>query len=406
MGTPCKGAKAGRRWTSATGNSSSKHEDAEETAAPRAHRCRPFGCRRTEVEGLALAQALTSSSTAAAISGPSRPMSPNGGTAPESPSARATCCASCDLDLGEADVALRSGSSTPTSSRAARRAHPPPEPSWRSGASRCKELTEGEVAIDRSVDLQVRFPAHRLMPARSSRPRSASTVAPVCGARTLAEGRPRWGSPARQQDVAHVYPLARRPRALPEDFAERAAEHARDLAERIERQRAERAPLPRAETARTSPRPLASRGSAPPPALIVLAVLAFLAGQRGARPLAVDGVGRARQGPPLLEAEAGGDAQSMLRQLHAAPAPPAAQPCCAPPARSGAAGRSRSSATNRARPTRSARPPATRAWPGHRSSRASSWSSASRCDAADRHSPGARLPCLRISAPIDRQGSC
>ena len=51
---------------------------------------------------------------------------------------------------------------------------------------------------------------------------------PVCGARTLAEGRPPLGIACAQQDVAHVYPLPDDPEACLEDFLERAADHARE----------------------------------------------------------------------------------------------------------------------------------------------------------------------------------
>ena len=52
------------------------------------------------------------------------------------------------------------------------------------------------------------------------------TIAPVCGARTLAEGRPPMGIACAQQDVAHVYPLPDDPERCLEDFAQRAADHA------------------------------------------------------------------------------------------------------------------------------------------------------------------------------------
>jgi len=98
------------------------------------------------------------------------------------------------------------------------------------------ELAESEVSVDRSVRLQVRLPAHRLMPVALVAPEKRLMVAPVCGARTLAEGRPPLGIACAQQDVAHVYPLPDDPERCLEDFAERAAEHARGLAERIDRQ--------------------------------------------------------------------------------------------------------------------------------------------------------------------------
>jgi len=99
-----------------------------------------------------------------------------------------------------------------------------------------EELAEGEVTVDRSVDLQVRLPAHRLMPVALVAPERHLTIAPVCGARTLAEGRPPLGIACAQQDVTHVYPLPDDPERCLEDFAQRAAEHARELAGRIERQ--------------------------------------------------------------------------------------------------------------------------------------------------------------------------
>ncbi|MEA2321105.1 MAG: hypothetical protein QOD81_955 [Solirubrobacteraceae bacterium] len=100
------------------------------------------------------------------------------------------------------------------------------------------DLTESQVGIDRSIDLAVRLPAHRLMPIALVAPDRHLTVAPVCSARTLAEGRPPMGIACAQQDVAHVYPLPDDPERCLEDFAERAAEHALRMAERLEHQEA------------------------------------------------------------------------------------------------------------------------------------------------------------------------
>jgi hypothetical protein len=99
-------------------------------------------------------------------------------------------------------------------------------------------LAEAPVGVDRSVELQVRLPAHRLMPIALVAPDKHITVAAVCGARTLAEGRPPMGIACAQQDVAHVYPLPDDPERCLEDFAERAAEHARRMAERLDHQEA------------------------------------------------------------------------------------------------------------------------------------------------------------------------
>ena len=98
------------------------------------------------------------------------------------------------------------------------------------------ELAAGKVALDRSIEIQVRFPAHRLMPIALVAPERQLTVAPVCGARTLAEGRPPMGIACAQPDVARVYPLADDPEHCLEDFLAAAAEHARELAAQIEHQ--------------------------------------------------------------------------------------------------------------------------------------------------------------------------
>ena len=100
------------------------------------------------------------------------------------------------------------------------------------------ELAESAVGISRSIQLGVKLPAHRLMPVALVAPDRHLTVAPVCGARTLAEGRPPMGIACAQQDVAHVYPLPDHPERCLEDFAQRAAEHARRMAERLEHQEA------------------------------------------------------------------------------------------------------------------------------------------------------------------------
>lgn len=101
-------------------------------------------------------------------------------------------------------------------------------------------LTElaGRVVSDRSVQLGVSLPAHRLMPLALTAPEQGITVTPVCGAHTLAEGRPPLGIACAQQDVTHVYPLPDDPGRCLEDFAERSAEHARRLADQLDHQEA------------------------------------------------------------------------------------------------------------------------------------------------------------------------
>jgi hypothetical protein len=100
------------------------------------------------------------------------------------------------------------------------------------------ELTESEVDVEHSVAVKVSLPAHRLMPVALVAPERRLMVTPVCAARPLAHGRPPMGIACAQQDVAHVYPLPDDPERCLIDFVERAAEHARRLAERLEHQEA------------------------------------------------------------------------------------------------------------------------------------------------------------------------
>jgi hypothetical protein len=100
------------------------------------------------------------------------------------------------------------------------------------------ELVDRDVAVDHSVELSVRLPAHRLLPTALVAPDSQLIVAPVCGVRTLAEGRPPMGIACAQQDLMRVYPLADDPARCVEDFLEAAAEHAHELADRLEHQEA------------------------------------------------------------------------------------------------------------------------------------------------------------------------
>jgi len=100
------------------------------------------------------------------------------------------------------------------------------------------ELLGAPVAVDHSIELSVRLPAHRLLPTALIAPESHLLVTPVCGARTLAEGKPPMGIACAQQDVIRIYPLADDPERCVEDFLEAAAEHARALAERLDHQEA------------------------------------------------------------------------------------------------------------------------------------------------------------------------
>ncbi|HTU86678.1 MAG TPA: hypothetical protein VMF57_13945 [Solirubrobacteraceae bacterium] len=100
------------------------------------------------------------------------------------------------------------------------------------------DLLGSSVNIDHSIELSVRLPAHRLLPTALIAPESHLVVTPVCGARTLAAGKPPIGIACAQQDVTRIYPLADDPERCVEDFLELAAEHARSLAERLDHQEA------------------------------------------------------------------------------------------------------------------------------------------------------------------------
>jgi hypothetical protein len=100
------------------------------------------------------------------------------------------------------------------------------------------EMIDSPVAIDHSVELPVRLPAHRLLPTALVARDSQLVVTPVCGIRTLAEGRPPMGIACAQQDVTRVYPLADDPERCVEDFLDAAAEHAHQLADRLQHQEA------------------------------------------------------------------------------------------------------------------------------------------------------------------------
>jgi hypothetical protein len=144
----------------------------------------------------------------------------------------------CDLDLADADdraEAERLYIEQATAFRDALLSADVVLGVWREPLS---ELLGSTVSVDHSVELSVRLPAPRLLPTALIAPESHLLVTPVCGARTLAEGRPPLGIACAQQDVIRIYPLADDPERCVEDFLEAAAEHARDLAQRIEHQEA------------------------------------------------------------------------------------------------------------------------------------------------------------------------
>jgi hypothetical protein len=144
----------------------------------------------------------------------------------------------CDLDLGDAGTRGEAEEAYAEQARVLRDALLAADTVLAIWREPLQALAEAPVGVDRSVDLQVRLPAHRLMPVALVAPDKHITVAPVCGARTLAEGRPPMGIACAQQDVARVYPLPDDPERCLEDFATLAAEHARRMAERLDHQEA------------------------------------------------------------------------------------------------------------------------------------------------------------------------
>jgi hypothetical protein len=99
-----------------------------------------------------------------------------------------------------------------------------------------EDLVGARVEVDHSIRLNVRLPAHRLMPTALLAPEKRIVVTVVCSARGLAEGRPPMGIACAQQDVARVYPLPDDPERCLEDFLVLASEHARAMAEQLGRQ--------------------------------------------------------------------------------------------------------------------------------------------------------------------------
>ena len=144
----------------------------------------------------------------------------------------------CDLDLGDAESRDEAEEAYVEQARTLRDAIVAADTVRAIWQEPLADLADGKVAVSRSIELGVRLPAHRLMPIALVAPDRHLTIAPVCGARTLAEGRPPMGIACAQQDVAHVYPLPDDPERCLEDFAERAADHARRMAERLEHQEA------------------------------------------------------------------------------------------------------------------------------------------------------------------------
>jgi hypothetical protein len=142
----------------------------------------------------------------------------------------------CDLDLAEAedrDAAEHLYAEQAAAMREALEAADTVLGIWREPL---EQAVQGPVGVDRRIELDVRLPAHRLLPAALVAPDKGIVVTAVCAARPLAEGRPPMGIACAQQDVARVYPLPDDPERCLEDFLEQAAAHARRVGEQLGRQ--------------------------------------------------------------------------------------------------------------------------------------------------------------------------
>src|SRR4051812_23462549 len=192
-----------------------------------------------KVRGLALADALTVVFHGRADLGTIQTYVAHGPLgAGSAVSADALLRVPCDLDLGDAGSRDEAEEAYVEQARTLRDALVAADTVLAIWQEPLSELAEGKVAVSRSIELGVRLPAHRLMPVALLAPDRHLTIAPVCGARTLAEGRaPRarpsphdraggrraaagGGPPADGHRVRPAgrrarLPAARRPRALP-----------------------------------------------------------------------------------------------------------------------------------------------------------------------------------------------
>ncbi len=191
------------------------------------------------VEGLPLSEALTVVFHGRRDLGTIQTYVAHGGRgAGEALSAREMLRVPCDLDLADAGSRAEAEHLYAEQARAIRDALQAADTVldlWRDALS---AVADAPVGVDRSIELRMNLPAPRLMPIALVDREHQLTVAPVCSARTLAAGLPPMGIACAQQDVAHVYPLPDDPERCLEDFAGRAADHARRVGARMDKQEA------------------------------------------------------------------------------------------------------------------------------------------------------------------------
>jgi hypothetical protein len=98
------------------------------------------------------------------------------------------------------------------------------------------DLVQCEVDVDRRIELEVKLPAHRLMPCALSAAEKNILVTPVCTPRSLVKGKPPVGIACSQQDFVRVYPLSDDPDQSLTDFLEAAQDYARRFEARLDHQ--------------------------------------------------------------------------------------------------------------------------------------------------------------------------
>src|SRR5437660_5228578 len=147
-----------------------------------------------KVDGLALADALTVIFHGRRDLGTIQTYIAHGGLgAGSAVRADALLRVPCDLDLGGAEDRDEAEELYTSQARALRDALVAADTVLSIWREPLAELSEGRIGVDRSINIQLDLPAHRLMPVALVAHDRQLTVVPVCSARTLAEGRPPVG---------------------------------------------------------------------------------------------------------------------------------------------------------------------------------------------------------------------
>ena len=229
----------------------------------------------------------------------------------------------CDLDLGRrrgprgGRAALRRAGR-----RAARRAGRRRHRARRLARAARGPRAHDRVDVDRRLELDVRLPAHRLLPAALVAPEQQIVVTAVCGARAARRGPPADGHRLRAAGRRARLPAARRPGALPRGLP-RARRRARAprwrAARRARRPRSQRflelsgddfhAATRRSASAQRAVRRVALWHRHRPSAVFVFLGISFLLAR------ALTGRGRGARGVlDVVRAQARGDADGGARR--------------------------------------------------------------------------------------------